>query len=396
MLGWMGSPQQHKQSAALTAQPAIMFDKPREAPDEFRIFHAGRNQTDKGAFLFDDKAADLVMSTYRQRAVPLMGDYEHQTANATKNGQPAPASITEWTPEVRRDASGGPELWATQVKWTDRARAMLQAGEYRFFSPMFMFDDEKRPTWLVNIALTNNPATHGQEPLVAATAATEGDIMECESCGRLSAKMGAMADEHRAHLKGLVEEHQQKIDGLTAKLKSFEDWAAEESKEHGGDGKASATATLSAFRRDVCALAGEKTLSGAMGVLKAHKQSHEQHAALTADLAKQKTEALTAQFGTTLDAAVKDGKITPAQKDYWQVQAKDIGPEKGLAMLTGFVATLQPIVNSTSQLPAGQPPAPIGLTASQLEAAAKMHIPVEQITAGMKFYQTSLTTQGHA
>ena len=394
----MGSPQRHdKQPTALTAQPAIMFPKEREAPDEFRIFYSGRNQTDKGAFLFDDKAADLVMSTYRQRAVPLMGDYEHQTANATKNGQPAPASITEWTPEIRRDASGGPELWATQVKWTDRARAMLQAGEYRFFSRMFLFDDDKRPTWLINIALTNNPATHGQEPLVAATAATQGDIMDtCADCGRLSAKLSAMADEHRAHLKGLVEDHQQKIDGLTAKLKSFEDWAAEESKEHGGDGKASATATLTAFRRDICTLTGEKTLAGAMGVLKAHKQSHEQHAVLTADLAKQKTEALTAQFGATLDTAVKDGKITPAQKEYWQAQAKDIGPEKGLAMLTGFVATMQPIVSDKSQLPAGQQPAPIGLTAGQLEAAAKMHIPVEQIVAGMKFYQTSLTTQGHA
>ena len=168
----MGSPQQHKQSAALTAQPAIMFDKQREAPDEFRIFHSGRNETDKGVFLFDDKAANAVMETYRQRAVPLMGDYEHQTANAQKNGQPAPASITEWTPEVRRDASGGPELWATNVKWTDRARAMLQAGEYRFFSPLFTYDEDRRPTWMINVALTNNPATHGLEPLVAATAAT--------------------------------------------------------------------------------------------------------------------------------------------------------------------------------------------------------------------------------
>jgi len=393
----MGSPQQDKQPAALTAQPAIMFDRQREAPDEFRIFHSGRNETDKGVFLFDDKAANAVMETYRQRRVPLMGDYEHQTANAQKNGQPAPASITEWTPEIRRDASGGPELWATQVKWTDRARAMLQAGEYRFFSPLFTYDDDGRPTWMVNIALTNNPATHGLEPLVAATAATQGEIMEtCADCGRLSAKMSAMADEHRAHLKGLVDDHQQKIGDLTAKLKSFEDWAAEESKEHGGDGKLSATATLTAFRRDVCTLTGEKTLAGAMGVLQAHKQSHQQHATLTAEIAQQKTASLTAQFDTTLGAAVKDGKVSPAQKEYWQAQIKKHGAEEGLAMLTGFVATLNPIVKTTSELPTGQPPAPLGLTASQLEAAAKLHIPVEQITAGMKFYQASLTTQGHA
>ena len=262
---------------------------------------------------------------------------------------------------------------------------------------MSTYDDDRRPTWMINIALTNNPATHGQEPLVAATAETERNTMDtCADCGRLSAKLTAMADEHRAHLKGLVEDHQQKIDGLTAKLKSFEDWAAEESKEHGGDSKLSATATLTAFRRDVCALTGEKTLAGAMGVLQAHKQSHQQHATLTAEIAQQKTASLTAEFGTTLDKAVVDGKITPAQKEYWQAQVKKHGPEEGLAMLTGFVATLSPLVKGKSELPAGQPPAPIGLTAGQLEAAAKLHIPVEQITAGMNFYQQSLTTQGHA
>ena len=399
----MGGPQIKKQPAALTARPVIMFETDRQAPTEFRIFHAGPNEVSqrdskgrmvKAAYLFDDQAALSVMDTYRQRELPLMGDYEHQSQNARINGQPAPASITEWTPEVRRDASGGPELWATNVKWTDRARGMLEAGEYRLFSPLFLYDDEKRPTWMINLALTNDPATHGLEPLVAATAETQGDTM-CEECGRLSAKLGAMADEHRAHLTGLVKEHQEKIDGLTAKLKSFEDWAAEESKEHGGDGKLSATVALSAFRRDVCALTGEKTLAGAMGVLQAHKQSHEQHAALKAELAIQKTASLTAQFSTTLDAAVKDGKVTPAQKEYWQNQAKDNGVEKGLAMLTGFVATMSPIVKTKSELPAGQPPAPIGLTAAQMETAQKMHIPLQQITAGLAFYQASLTTQGH-
>jgi phage I-like protein len=396
----MGSPQQ-KQLAALTAQPAIIFDNEgqdgkRKAPTEFRVFHAGVNKTDKGKFLFDEKAANQVIETYRQRGVPLMGDYEHQTVNAAKNGQPAPNSITEWVPEIRRDAQGGPELWATNVKWTDKARGMLEAGEYRMFSPLFTFDDDddRRPNWMINLALTNNPATHGQEPLVAASAettATKEQIM-CELCGRLEAKMSAMADEHRAHLKGLVEDHTKQVESLTAKLASFEQWAAEESKEHGGD-----LTALSAFRRDVCALSGEKTLAGAIGVLKAHKVSHEQHAALKGELAAQKTAALTAEFNDKLGAAVKDGKITPAQKEFWQKQQLDLGVEKGLAMLSGYVATLSPIVSSTSITASAEGGEPNGLTAGQIAAAQKMGLKVEQLTAGLKFHQAQLATmQGRA
>jgi phage I-like protein len=259
------------------------------------------------------------------------------------------------------------------------------------FSPLFTFDDDsdRRPNWMINLALTNNPATHGQQPLVAATATntTEETDMGCELCGRTEAKMSAMADEHRAHLKGLVEEHTKQVEALTAKLVSFEQWASEESKEHGGD-----LTALSAFRRDACALTGEKTLSGALGVLKAHKVSHEQHAALKTDLETKKTAALSAEFDTKLGAAVKDGKITPAQKEFWQKQRDDQGAEKGLAMLSGFVSTLSPLVSSVSVTTAADAGEPTGLTEGQLAAAAKMGLNVAQLTAGHKFHQAQLAT----
>ena len=397
----MGSPQQ-RQLAALTAQPAIIFDNEgqdgkRKAPTEFRVFHAGVNETDKGNFLFDEKAAIQVIETYRQRGVPLMGDYEHQTANAAKNGQPAPNSITEWTPEIRRDAQGGPELWATNVKWTDKARGMLEAGEYRMFSPLFTFDadDDRRPNWMINLALTNNPATHGQEPLVAASAETqtsEENTMACELCGQTKAQLDALREEYKGTIKTMKEEHESKLTALTAKLTSFEQWAAEESKEHGGD-----LTALSAFRREACALSGEKTLAGAIGVLKAHKVSHEQHTALKGELAAQKTAALSAEFDTKLGVAVKEGKITPAQKEFWQQQQKDLGAEKGLAMLSGYVATLSPIVSSTSITARADGGEPTGLTAGQIAAAQKMGLNIEQLTAGQKFHQAQLATmQGRA
>ncbi len=65
-------------------------------------------------------------------ALPL--DYEHQTLNSESNGQPAPAAgwatRFEWRP--------GAGLFALDVQWTDRARQMIEAGEYRYISPVFV------------------------------------------------------------------------------------------------------------------------------------------------------------------------------------------------------------------------------------------------------------------
>lgn len=391
----MGSAQQ-KQLAALTARPAIMFEsqgddgKPFVPPTEFRLFAAGTNHTDKGDFLFDDVAAEAVMAIYRQKGVPLMGDYEHQTL--ADPPIEAPASIKEFVPAIRRDAFDGPELWATAVKWTDRARAYLEAREYRMFSPAFRFESENgRITQLINVALTNNPATHGQEPLVAATAATERtDTMACETCGRTEAKMSAMADEHRAHLKAQMDEHEKKIGELTAKLKSFEDWATEEAQEHEGESKSTLTA-LSSFRKSVCALTGQKSLTGSVGVLQALKQSHEELAKLKAELATTKAAGLSAEFTATLGAAVKDGKVSPAEKAIYEEQAKTMGTEACLTMLKAFVGARGQVVSLSSTLPAsdgGSPLSPVLAEISAHMGTSNLNIPFNKRVAELVAQKT--------
>lgn len=97
---------------------------------------------------------------------PISIDYEHQTLLAKSNGQPAPAAgwitSTEW-----RDGVG---LFA-QVNWTERAKAHIQANEYRYISPVILFDEGRRVVGLHNAALVSVPAIVGMEPVVAALAA---------------------------------------------------------------------------------------------------------------------------------------------------------------------------------------------------------------------------------
>lgn len=63
-------------------------------------------------------------------------DYEHQVMLAEENGQPAPAS--GWAQRFEwRDGDG---LYALDVQWTQRALQMLEAGEYRYISPVLVYD----------------------------------------------------------------------------------------------------------------------------------------------------------------------------------------------------------------------------------------------------------------
>jgi phage I-like protein len=93
---------------------------------------------------------------------PVVIDYEHQTLSAPTNGQPAPAAgwikHATWRP--------GEGLFA-DVEWTAAARARIEAGEYRFISPVITFDSKGVITGVLMGALTNFPALLGMDAVVA-------------------------------------------------------------------------------------------------------------------------------------------------------------------------------------------------------------------------------------
>lgn len=108
-------------------------------------------------------AARLVAAA-TARATPYVIDYEHQTLAASDNGQPAPAAGWFRTVEWRE----GRGLFATGVEWTARARAMIDAGEYKFISPVFSFDPKTGDVLRLQMAgLTNNPALDGMDAVAA-------------------------------------------------------------------------------------------------------------------------------------------------------------------------------------------------------------------------------------
>lgn len=134
----------------------------REVPTEFRIFAYGKVPTLKGDFVFTrEDCAELLADRDMQNAEVEI-DYEHQTYDDT----PGPKPAAGWCQLEARDDG----LWAVNVRWTDTASKLLQAGEYRYFSPTFRaHSGTKEILQLANLALTNIPAMRKITPLVAAS-----------------------------------------------------------------------------------------------------------------------------------------------------------------------------------------------------------------------------------
>ena len=139
----------------------LTLELPQGAPPgEFRIFPFGYIETTQGVFLFDSEAAASVLERWKEYGNRLSIDYEHQALEPVSNG-PVPAA--GWFDlELREDG-----LWAINVEWTERAQALLASREYRYFSPAFYTAKEGRIVELINLALTNIPATKRMQPLVA-------------------------------------------------------------------------------------------------------------------------------------------------------------------------------------------------------------------------------------
>ena len=125
---------------------------PRTAPARVKLADAGENHMFRGpAYRLEDPAA--VAAASLRDTTDLVIDYEHGSDFRAPKGETAPAA--GWIKKLSAEPDG---LYA-EVEWTDRARAMIEAGEYRYISPTFMADKKTGVIkQLLRAGLTNNPA----------------------------------------------------------------------------------------------------------------------------------------------------------------------------------------------------------------------------------------------
>jgi phage I-like protein len=105
-----------------------------------------------------------VIEAFAANGADLPVDFEHQAANAADKNGPIPAA--GWIKALKATAEG---VFA-KIDWTDRARGMIQAKEYRYISPVIVYDKATRQVGRISGAgLVHRPnlqlqALNAQEP----------------------------------------------------------------------------------------------------------------------------------------------------------------------------------------------------------------------------------------
>lgn len=307
----------------------------------------------------DAALAAQLITRAQARATRICVDYEHQTLHKERNGQPAPAAA--WIDQATLEWVEGEGLFAL-AELTQRARELIAAGEYRYFSPVFIFDSKSGAVLDLKLgALTNLPAIDGMQPLMAAASSAFAADLAALSQHLSTTAEEAPMDELLERLQWLLnmpvgttaEEFAAQLDKIKAQLLGSQPEAA-----------ASASFDLAAHLvrqgNQIAALNQQvATPDPAKFVPLSLMQ------ALQGELA-----ALSARIGErsvdqTVDDAIAAGKLLPAQADW----ARSLG-RKDLAALNQYLGTAAPIAALASQQSAATKAAPTPDRHSSLDDAA--------------------------
>lgn len=295
------------------------------------------------AWHIDARIAAQVIAQVNSRKTRYVIDYEHQTLAAAKNGQPAPAA--GWFSQVEwREGEG---LFATDVDWTDKAAAFIDANEYRYISPVFSYDPKTGEVGqLLHAALTNNPAVDGMDEvtLAAATAllvdeTTSQGVPPVASLKETSMDIEALLEQLRWLLNMPVGAT---ADDIKTQLQKLIDQLS------GGQGTAAASVNLVELlaERDqqIAALSANQVDPAKFVPLSVVDGLRSEIAALSQRLATSHVQAEVATTDSLVTAALSDGRLHPTMESW----ARELGATNPAA-LKSYVEKAQPIAALTSQ-----------------------------------------------
>lgn len=139
----------------------VEFGPDGVTPVSVKIFDPGENKSTKGSVFFTARSAELIMVAFKERGMPLMWDYEHESTvpleqrpvSASAGFGEASAHHSEL--ELRGADGAGVDgfdqaLWAIRIEWTDDARSQIVSGKRRQVSPAF--DVERGTREIVGLA----------------------------------------------------------------------------------------------------------------------------------------------------------------------------------------------------------------------------------------------------
>ncbi len=296
----------------------------------------------RGPFVFGDRAGLAAIAEATRRwagPVDLVIDYEHQSLNAAENGRPAPAAGWVGEFEARDDGLYG------RVRWTEAARAMIAAHEYRYLSPVFFHSDAGEVLALQSAALTNTPNMGLAEVSAHALCGAPSAQPKDRSMSKEIAQALGLADnaDDAAQLAAI------------AALK--ETVTAVSTAAGAPDG---------AGREQILAAMRARTADPAAFVPIAQVQ------AMQAELGRLKAQVSEDKAVSAVDDAIRTGKIAPAVRD-WALSLHRSNPT-AFAAFVAAAPVLPPGTQSGATASPATPPSGDGLSAHHRAIAAAMGV----------------------
>jgi len=311
---------------------------------------------DGDGFVLDDEAAQMVMSAYRAGRTDLVIDFEHQSMGGRFASPDGTAPAAGWVKDLRIRPGKG--IYGS-VEWTERAKAMLAAKEYRYLSPVLLCEDGSgRVLELLNCGLTNEPMIAGFPALVNSVDRTNQDLLQGGTPMKLATQLrellqlgqDASEEDILAKIKELAAQLQSGETGPAeggAVIEALADLATGDLADAGGEEIAEAV-----NKRDFAAAA--KGLRAVINRLrhpvdKVDKASYE---ALAEKVGKLEQTLADRELDELI--SVNSDRLTPAERDSFpELYAKD--PEFARKWLAN-----QPVkvnTRATASSPAGNPSA---------------------------------------
>jgi phage I-like protein len=257
-------------------------------------------------------------------ATPIVVDYDHHTLYVQRTGQKALAAGWMSGATWRK----GQGLWA-RVKWTPAARQHIESGEYAYLSPVLLYDSDTGAVAKVAMAaLVNYPGLLGMEPVLAQLATQFPHVQPKEHLqmnpilaallSSLGLKETATEQEALAALAALKARPEKPGPAIPAALAT----------------ELGVPATVDEATALAAVVALKKTDGAALTAM----------AALQTQLAELSAKVVGAELNATVDRAIADGKLVPAQRDW----ALGLG-RKDMASLSAYIASAPPLAGLGGQ-----------------------------------------------
>lgn len=314
---------------------SLAFEIAGSVPGEAHLLPPGPFRAEDGrpydteAWQLDAAIAANVIQRLRDRANDTLIDYEHQSLRSEWNGQPVIAA--GWFHDMDwRDTKG---LYAIGVDWTATAKQRIADREYRYISAVFFYYSATGEVLdVVSVALTNTPAIDGLDSLDA----------------------GELATLSKRFSLPVLSPDPENTDMATPQ----EELAA-------------LRVTHANTETTLAALTAERdTLKTSLAALTSERDNLQtQVAALTKEKADAAQAAEQQKHTDLLNAALTDGRLTPAQKPWAEKQS--------LAALTEYLEASGPLPLTKRQSGDGHETQTAALTKEELAVCTRTGVSQE-------------------